>query len=227
MSSSVTVDDSRTARRFEWTITAVRVLAGLTAAACLIGTIFDVIDLVAWVQPHASVPVELDAAYPLPAPTGHNSYSGTPYIADGQDVTATRTEADVTGLTGLTVVMLALAPATWTITAGLIAMYVARAAGSLRGGRPPGASTARTLRRIAAVLGIGSTVAQLMRATADLGLGHVAWNSPVLGDAGDFSGGATTFSLVPLIATIGILAAAAALDRLLAPRAAPRAPTDR
>lgn len=192
-----------------------RILAALTAAAYFIGPIFNLVNLVVWLQPHAAVPVELANAYPLPEPTGQNSYSGTPYIADGQGVTVTQTQASVTGLSALTIVMLALTPMVWNVTAALIAMFVARAAGSLRGTRAPGPFIVRMLHLAAAVLGVGSTLAQLVQATANLGLGHVAWSSPVLGDAGSFSAGATTFSFLPLIATLGILATATGLNRVL------------
>lgn len=215
MPSSTVTAGRRATERFGWTITAVRVLAALTAAAYFIGPIFNVVNLVAWLQPHAAVPVELSNAYPLPAPTDQNSYSGTPYIADGHGATVTQTQASVTGLSTLTIVMLALTPMVWNITAALIALFVTRAAGSLRSPQPPGPSAVRMLHFAAAALGIGSTLAQLVQAVSNLGLGHVAWNSPVLGDAGSFSAGATTFSFLPLIATIGILAAATALNRAL------------
>lgn len=215
MSSPPTANDARVAARFDWTITAVWVIAGITAAGYFIGPVFNLINLIGWLQPHASVPVDLSGGYALPKPTGQNHYTGSPYIADGQSVTATQTHAEVTGLNTFTVVMLALTPAAWSLTVAFTAMCVARAAGSLRAGRQPGALVVRMLHRAAAALGIGSTLAQLLQAAANLGLGHIAWNSPALGDAGSFNAGATTFSFLPLIATIGILATATTLNRTL------------
>lgn len=71
----------------------------------------------------------------------------------------------------------------------------------------------RALRRAAAVLAIGSTLAQVLRMTTGIGLGHVAWNSPALRAGGAFEGGDAVFGFVPLLVSVALLATSAALGR--------------
>lgn len=157
-----------------WVLLPLALLANAGAVIFAVVFVTGVVVTVSAATSTAPIPVPLSASVPLHPTAGTHFYSGGPYIADGTTVTATNFTAGVSGLDLATRIVLTLGGTIWSATVAVVAAMVGATLLRLRR-RNPDRRASGVLLSAAVALTIGTVVAQVLVAWADIRLGHVAW----------------------------------------------------
>lgn len=197
--------------RFGWSLSVLLALAVLYAAGCVAAIIAQVVQLVSRVQPRARLPITFPTSYELPTNGLHNSYGGAPFVTDGTVVSAGEVSTTLTDVPVLVRLAFAAVPIAWTLTALLVASFLAVAILRLRAGASFGRDGSGPVAAAAAALGFGSTVAQVLQGAANLGLRAFAWGAPDVQNRLLIRTDGLTFEFTPLFFSIVLLALALAL----------------
>lgn len=202
--------------RFRWALRVLLVAAVVWAVVGFGTLIAQLFQLVEWLQPGARVPVTMTTSFSLPTRVGQNSYGGGPFVQDGTAVTATQVSTVLNDVPLLNRVWMGGAPILWSLTAVIVAVLLGLAIRRLAAGTSFGRDASRPVVIAAAVLAVGSTVAQIVQGAELLGFGAFAWAAPSsMGLSIDRAGG-WTFEFAALLAACGLLVIALVLRRGLA-----------
>jgi hypothetical protein len=160
--------------RFAWVLMPLALVAYGVALLSLLSALISAGAAIGAVSSDAPVPVTLHTETHLTAKPGTHSYSGGPYVPDGAQVLATSVITQVSGTDAPTRVALQLGLTLWSATAVLVASAIGLTLTRLRGHDAQQSASRPAL--VATIgLAVGSTVAQIVSAWANMRLGHVAW----------------------------------------------------
>ena len=202
--------------RFRWALRLLLSVAVLWILISLAGLVLQVTQLVDWVQPGARVPVTFDTSFDLKTNGGQNSYGGGPFVQDGQSVTVAQVATTLNGVPLVNRILLGAAPIAWTITGVGFALLLGLAIRRLLTGTSFGRGLSRPVVIAAAVLAIGSSVAQILELATPIAFGAFAWAAPSGYPISISRAGAYGFQFGPLLAACGLLVVALLLRRGLA-----------
>lgn len=194
-----------------WVLLPLALLAYGCALLFLVLALLGVLSTIDAATSDATIPIALHAQATLAATPGWHSYSGGAFIADGSAVTATTVSTDVSGADTLTRVAIRLGPTLWSVTIVMVGSALGLTFARLRA-RDPGRLASRSVLVGAIGLAVGSSIAQLVAAWADMRLGHVAWIGEH-GATGFTAIGKDVFDFTPLAVAAVLLGAVVVVRR--------------
>ena len=199
--------------RFRWALRLLLAVAALYVLGSAVGLILQVQQMVQWVQPGARVPATFDTGFELLTNGGQNHYSGGPFVQDRTSVTVTQVSTTLNGVPLVNRVLLGAAPILWTLTAVAVALLLGLVIRRLLSGSSFGRDASRPVVLAAAVLAIGSTVAQITEVATPIAFGAFSWAAPNGYPISISRGGEVGFQFSPLLAACGLLVVALVLRR--------------
>ena len=202
--------------RYGWALRVLLVAAVLYGAVAIVTLVTQVVQLVAWVQPGARVPVEMGTVLVLPTNGGENHYSGAAFVQDGTALVATHVATTLNAVPLVDRILMGSVPILWTLTALAVTLLLGVAIRRLSAGTAYGSDSSRPVVLAALALAIGSSIAQIVDGATFIGFGGFDWGAPSsMSRAIDRTGG-FTFEFAPLLAACGLLVVALVLRRGLA-----------
>ena len=176
-----------------WLIVASFVYAFAMIVVCLL----DVLSVVQNLQPHAAIPLTLTASTVLPPHSGSLHYSGSAYVAQHYQVTATQVSLYARGVPLWTIIVMGLGHIITDLSAAAVSYIVYRLLRRIRDGNPFVESASRLLVAAGIIIAVGITLGDLLTQLGQIGIGTVAY----LAAHGYFEagGGNFTFNFMPIL----------------------------
>jgi hypothetical protein len=181
-----------------------RTLVGWLIAATLIYAfvmvivaLFDGLQVVENLQPHAAIPLTLQASTVLPPHSGSLHYAGSAYVAQDYQVTATEVSLDARGVPLFSIILMGIGHIVADLSAAAIAYIFCHLLRKIRDGNPFIESASRLLVTAGILVAGGLTLGDVLIQLGQISVGPIAY----IVSHYDFEAGGGNFTLnfVPIV----------------------------